>query len=106
MIADYEGVAVAVPVTIPYARQSGHGVQWWLGRALAALVAQSGIGKEDIDGLIVASYTLHPDNAVSMAEYFGLTLRWLEDSHMGGASGPIALRRAGGRRRGGGVSRR
>ena len=40
MIADYEGVAVAVPVTIPYARQSGHGVQWWLGRALAALVAR------------------------------------------------------------------
>ena len=90
----YEGVAVAVPVTIPSERRTEHGVQWWLGRALAELLQQSGIAKQEIDGLIVASYTLRPDNAVSMSEYFGLNLRWLEDLHMGGATGPIALRRA------------
>jgi acetyl-CoA acetyltransferase len=94
MTAAYEGVAVAVPVTLPYARKSERSVHWWLGRALASLADESGIAKEEIDGLIIASYTLRPDTAVSMADYFGLTLRWLEDLTMGGASGPIALRRA------------
>ena len=90
----YEGVAAAVPVTIPFARLSEHTAHWWLGRALGELVRQSGIAKDEIDGLIVASYTLRPDTAVSLTEYFGLTMRWLEDLPTGGASGPIALRRA------------
>ncbi len=90
----YGGVAAAVPVTIPYEKRSQHGVHWWLGRALAELVKRSGIAKQEIDGLIAASYTLRPDTAVSLTEYFGLTVRWLEDLPMGGASGPIALRHA------------
>ena len=90
----YEGVAAAVPVTVPYARRTEHNVHWWFGRALSELVRQSGIGKDEIDGLITASYTLRPDTAVSLTEYFGLTVRWLEDLPMGGASGPIALRHA------------
>ena len=93
-VKDYAGVAVAVPVTIPSVRRSEHGTPWWLGKVLAALVRESGIAKDEIDGLIVASYTLRPDNAVSLSEYFGLSLRWLDDLNMGGASGPIALRRA------------
>ena len=90
----YEGVAAAVPVTVPYARRTEHNVHWWFGRALSELVRQSGIGKDEIDGLITASYTLRPDTAVALTEYFGLTVRWLEDLPMGGASGPIALRHA------------
>ena len=90
----YDGVAAAVPVTIPYEKRSEHGVHWWLGRALGELVKRSGIDKQEIDGLIAASYTLRPDTAVSLTEYFGLTVRWLEDLPMGGASGPIALRHA------------
>jgi acetyl-CoA acetyltransferase len=90
----YGGVAAAVPVTIPYEKRSEKGVHWWLGRALGELVARAGIAKSEIDGLIVASYTLRPDTAVSLTEYFGLTVRWLEDLPMGGASGPIALRHA------------
>ncbi len=90
----YCDVAAAVPVTIPYKRSSRHGVHWWLGRALGELVRRSGIAKDEIDGLIAASYTLRPDSAVSLTEYFGLTVRWLEDLPMGGASGPVALRHA------------
>ena len=90
----YRHVAAAVPVTIPYVRRSEHGVHWWLGRALGELVRRSGISKQEIDGLIAASYTLRPDSVVSLTEYFGLTVRWLEDLPMGGASGPVALCRA------------
>ena len=41
--AGYEGVAVAVPVTVPYVRYSTRGAHWFLGPALAALVEGSGL---------------------------------------------------------------
>ena len=59
----YEGVAVAVPVTVPYVRYSTRGAHWFLGRALEALVKESGIDKAQIDGLCVSSFTLAPDTA-------------------------------------------
>ena len=50
--------------------------------------------KEDIDGLAIASFTLAPDSVVSMTEYLGISPGWLEQIPMGGASGPVAARRA------------
>ena len=47
--ASYAGVAVAVPVTVPYRRYSTHGAHWFIGQALEALVERSGIAKERID---------------------------------------------------------
>ena len=90
----YDGVAVAVPVTIPYSRFSEHGAQWWLGRAVEALLADSGLVKQQIDGLCVSSFTLQPDTAVGLTQYLGLSPRWLDNIPTGGASGVMALRRA------------
>ena len=42
----YEGVAVAVPVTVPYVRYSTHGAHWFIGQAIDALVERSGIAKD------------------------------------------------------------
>jgi len=42
----YEGVAVAVPVTVPYVRYSTHGAHWFIGQAVEALVERSGIAKD------------------------------------------------------------
>ena len=36
----YQGVVVAAPVTVPYARYSIRAAHWWLARALDSLVAQ------------------------------------------------------------------
>ena len=47
----YDGIVMAAPVTIPYARYSIESAQWWIGRALSALVAKAGIKTSDIDGL-------------------------------------------------------
>jgi len=47
----YEGVAVAVPVTVPYVRYSTHGAHWFIGQALQALLREARIAKEQIDGL-------------------------------------------------------
>lgn len=90
----YEGVAVAVPVTVPYERYSPRGAHWFLGQALHALLQQSGLEKAQIDGLTVSSFSLAPDTAVGVTQHLGLSPRWLDHIPTGGASGVMALRRA------------
>ncbi|MDE2370244.1 MAG: thiolase family protein [Burkholderiales bacterium] len=90
----YEGVAVAVPVTVPYQRYSTHGAHWFLGQALEALVRESGVDKAQIDGLTVSSFSLGPDTAVGVTQHLGVSPRWLDFIPNGGASGVMALRRA------------
>jgi acetyl-CoA acetyltransferase len=83
-----------VPVTVPYVRHSTRGAHWFIGRALDALVKNSGIAKEEIDGLTVSSFSLGPDTAVGVIQHLGLSPRWLDHVPLGGASGVVALRRA------------
>lgn len=90
----YEGVAVAVPVTVPYVRYSIRAAHWWLARCLAELLKTSGLEKEDIDGFSISSFTLSPDTAIGLTQHLGLSPRWLDHVPFGGASGVVALRRA------------
>src|SRR4249920_1212947 len=90
----YEGVAVAVPVTVPYVRYSIRSAHWWLARALSSLLQKSGLSKESIDGLSVSSFTLAPDSAIGLTQHLGVSPRWLDHVPFGGASGVVALRRA------------
>jgi acetyl-CoA acetyltransferase len=92
--ASYQGVAVAVPVTVPYERFSIRGAHWFIASALKQLVEGAGIAKDEIDGLCVASFTLAPDSAVGLTQHLGLSPRWLDHIPMGGASGIVSLRRA------------
>ena len=90
----YEGVAVAVPVTVPYARFSTHGAHWFVGQAIDGLLKSARLAKDQIDGLCLASFTLAPDTAVGITQYLGLSTRWLDNLPTGGACGVMALRRA------------
>ena len=90
----YDGVAVAVPVTTDRPRTTRRPTPWFFGRLLSDLLRQSGLQKRDIDGLTIASYTLAPDNAASLAEYFELEPRFIMDLPYGGAVGVMALSRA------------
>ncbi|MBD9584497.1 thiolase family protein [Delftia sp. DLF01] len=90
----YEGVALAVPVTVPYERYSLHGAHRFLGQAMRGLLAGSGLAKAQIDGLTVSSFSLAPDTAVGVTQHLGLSPRWLDHIPTGGASGVMALRRA------------
>lgn len=90
----YEGIVAAVPVTVPYERFSIHPAQWWLGRALRALVDASGISHRDFDGFAMASFSTGPDTAIGLTQHFGLSPRWLDHVPMGGVAGVISLRRA------------
>jgi acetyl-CoA acetyltransferase len=90
----YADVVACVPVTIPYRRYSTNSAHWWIGRALHALVKQSGVAVQDIDGLSVSSFTVAPDTAIGLTQHFGVSPRWLDHVPLGGASGVVALRRA------------
>jgi acetyl-CoA acetyltransferase len=90
----YDGVAVAVPVTVPYARYSIRSAHWWLARAFSELLKTSGLKKDEVDGLTVSSFTLAPDTAIGLTQHLGLSPRWLDHIPLGGASGVVALRRA------------
>ena len=90
----YDGVAVAVPVTVPYVRYSVRSAHWWLARALGEALKRSGLKKTDVDGLTVSSFTLAPDTAIGFIHHIGLSPRWLDYVPLGGASGVVALRRA------------
>ena len=91
---DYDGVAVCVPVSVPYVRYSIETAHWWIARALSELCTNAGIAHTDLDGLSVSSFTLAPDTGVGLTQHLGLTPRWLDHIPMGGASGIVALRRA------------
>ncbi len=91
---NYGGVVIAVPVTIPYARYSVRSAHWWLARALGQLLRESGIAKDDLDGLAISSFTLAPDSAIGLTQQLGVSPRWLDHIPLGGASGVVALRRA------------
>ena len=90
----YDGIVVAAPVTVPYARYSIRSAHWFCGRALAGLIEAAGLQKEDVDGFCVSSFTLYPDSAVGLMQHLGVSPRWLDHIPMGGASGAVALRRA------------
>lgn len=90
----YDGVVVTTPVTVPYVRYSTRSAHWFLARALDALIRDSGLVKEAIDGLTVSSFSLAPDTAVGLTQHLGVEPRWLDHIPMGGASGVVALRRA------------
>ena len=90
----YDGVAVAVPVTVPYVRYSVRSAHWWLARALGELLRRGGLKKDAVDGLTVSSFTLAPDTAIGLTQHLGVSPRWLDHVPLGGASGVVALRRA------------
>src|SRR5262245_30644157 len=90
----YDRVVVCAPVTVPYRRYSTNSAHWWIGRALQALIKQSGLRPRQLDGLSVSSFTLGPDTAIGLTQHFGLSPRWLDHLPCGGASAIVALRRA------------
>ena len=90
----YDGVVLAVPVTVPYQRYSIETAHWWIGKALRALVEGSGISHRDFDGFSLSSFTMGPDSAIALTQHFGLSPRHLDHVPMGGAAGIISIRRA------------
>ena len=90
----YNDVALVAATSLPYERRSERSAAWFIGTAFARMLETAGLNKNEIDGLAIASFTLAPDSVVSMTEYLDISPGWLEQIPMGGASGPVAARRA------------
>ena len=90
----YNDIALVAPTSLPYERRSERSAAWFIGTVFAGMLERAGLEKHDIDGLAIASFTLAPDSVVSMTEYLDISPGWLEQIPMGGASGPVAARRA------------
>ncbi|MFS2041703.1 MULTISPECIES: thiolase family protein [Rhizobium/Agrobacterium group] len=90
----YDGVVLAAPVTVPYARYSIESTAWWIGRALSELVATSGISHRHFDGFSLSSFSTAPDTAIGLTQHFGLSPRYIEFVPMGGASAIVSLKKA------------
>ncbi len=91
--SDREAV-ITTPVTVPYRRYSIRNAHWFCAQALARLLKDSGLKKQEVDGLCVGSFGLAPDTAIGLTQHLGVTLRWLDYLPIGGACGVVALRRA------------
>jgi acetyl-CoA acetyltransferase len=89
----WEEAVLTAPTTVEYVRQSHRSAHWFVTQALAGLLHASGLMKEEIDGLCLASFGLAPDTAIGVTQYAGLTVTWLDHIPFGGASGILALRR-------------
>ncbi len=57
----------------------------YLNEAVSEAVADAGIEYAEVDGLSVSSTTLHRDNATHLAQYLGISGRWLFGDLHGGA---------------------
>ena len=92
--ASYRGIALVTPVSLGYSKTSEHSASWYIGSVLRELIAAAGIGKDDVDGLAISSFSLAPDSVSFLTQHYDMTLRWLEQLPFGGASGILAMRRA------------
>jgi len=70
-----------------YEKGAGRPEFAFLADAAREALISAGLAKTEIDGLATSSTTLAPDNAVTAAEYLGLTLSWAYVSTAGGAGG-------------------
>jgi acetyl-CoA acetyltransferase len=72
-----------------YEKRTGRTLLAVLAEAARKAIASAGIRKPEVDGLAVCSFELPPDNAVTLAEQFGLSPSWAWFGTAGGA-GPVA----------------
>jgi acetyl-CoA acetyltransferase len=54
-----------------------------------AALSSAGLGWDVVDGLSTSSTTIQPDNAVTTAEQFGLSITWASVSNAGGAGAVV-----------------
>jgi len=72
-----------------YVKRTERTLLSFLAEAARAALSSAGLAKDAIDGLATCSFELPPDNAVTLAEQFGLSVSWAYLGTAGGA-GPVA----------------
>lgn len=66
----------------------------FIAEAVVEALADAGIGRDEVDGLGIASFSLAPDHAIDIAWKLGMTVRWVMEDSNGGASAINMLQHA------------
>ncbi len=74
----------------PYSKRAQGTLVGYLADAARRALDSAGMARGDIDGLAVAAFQLPPDNAVTLAEQFGITVSYADYFTAGGA-GSVAM---------------
>lgn len=80
-----------------YAKKADRSLLAYLGDATRLALDDAGLSRADVDGLAVSAFQLPPDNAVTLAEHFGISVSFAWFFTAGGAgsvSAVMAARRA------------
>ena len=72
-----------------YVKKTDRTLFSFLAEVSRSALASSGLTNADIDGIAVCSFELPPDNAVTLAEQFGISVSWAYVG-TGGGAGPVA----------------
>lgn len=75
----------------PYTKRATQPLIAYLGEATRRALASAGLGRADVDGLAVGAFQLPPDNAVTLAEQFGITVSFAWFFTAGGAGSVSAV---------------
>lgn len=73
----------------PYVKRTERSLIDFLAEASRLALASAGVALREVDGLAACSFELPPDNAVTLAEQFGVSVSWAYLGTAGGA-GPVA----------------
>ena len=90
-------VAIAAYYEAQSKRRSGRDVLAWTAEAAKGALAAAGLGKQDVDGLITntaLSSAGSPFWSILVADFLGMTPRWLESLDVGGGSPLAGIARA------------
>ena len=95
-MVERSNAAIVGAAETPYSRHPPEGTttESLLADAFVRVLASTGIRRDEVDGLGVASFTLVPDRAIDLAWKLGVRPRWLMDDGNGGASGIQLLQHA------------
>lgn len=91
---DMSGVSIVGYGQTAYAKRPTQPTLWYCVEAIRLALEHSGLRSTEVDGLGVSSFMLPPDNAATVAEHLGLTLKWGYLGTFGGASQVVGLLRA------------
>jgi acetyl-CoA acetyltransferase len=95
-VGDYSGAVIVGAAESPYTRHPAEDAttESFLADAFVRVLERTGIERDAVDGLGVASFTHAPDRAIDLSWKLGLRVRWLMDDGNGGASGIQLLQHA------------
>lgn len=68
-----------------YEKVATRSEQSYMAEAARIALASAGLVAKDLDGVAISSTTLPPDNSVTLAEHFGMTVAWASAGNAGGA---------------------